>query len=123
MALRQEAAQNCIAIVRAVTGIADLIARDGVASDVLQTPESGTTQGRLNNPVALTARVTSLNIFPTFTLSNTQACAIFGYGTLAALPLIVVDDNDAIFRPAQRYGPATQSVLALGALGIFENLA
>ena len=44
-------------------------------------------------------------------------------GGLAALPLIVVDDNDAIFRPAQRYGPATQSVLALGALGIFENLA
>jgi len=44
-------------------------------------------------------------------------------GGLAALTLIVVDDNDAILRPAERYGPATQSVLALGALRVFQNLA
>ena len=43
-------------------------------------------------------------------------------GARAGLPEIAVDDDDAIKRPAERDSPFAQRVLALGALGVLEDL-
>jgi hypothetical protein len=43
--------------------------------------------------------------------------------TRARLPEIGIDDDDLIETPPQRHGPLTQSILALGTLGILQDLA
>ena len=49
-----------------------------------------------------------------------EAFALDGRGS--GLALVAVDDDDLIVSPAQRHGPLTQRVLALGALGVLEHL-
>jgi len=39
------------------------------------------------------------------------------------LPEITINDDDSLYRPAQRYGVLAETVLPLGALGVFKHLA
>ena len=79
-------------------------------------------------PVGTVARQTR-NLQPHHDASLAQAD--IGHQSLKALPvggrgsrlaLVVVDDDDLLFAPAQRQGAAAQVVLPLGALGVFHNL-